>query len=139
DDTIAAMYRAIRDFFAQPLDAKAALRADPIDPLARGFSSGSSPAGGDVPGAPPDELFEAFGANRLGEPEVSRTLPAGVDPRLLVANKWPVLPDFRAAYLAYYGAVERLAMAVMRLFALALNLPEHWFDDKFDQHMTSLA
>jgi isopenicillin N synthase-like dioxygenase len=35
--------------------------------------------------------------------------------------------------------MERLAAEIMRLFALALDLPENWFDDKVDEHMTNLT
>jgi isopenicillin N synthase-like dioxygenase len=32
-----------------------------------------------------------------------------------------------------------LATELMRLFALALGLDEHWFDDKIDKHITNLT
>jgi isopenicillin N synthase-like dioxygenase len=35
--------------------------------------------------------------------------------------------------------MEGVAREVMRLVALALDLPESWFDDKFDDHMTEMA
>ena len=35
--------------------------------------------------------------------------------------------------------MEKLAGNLMRLFALALNLNEHWFDDKVDKHMTNFV
>ena len=41
--------------------------------------------------------------------------------------------------MQYYEALEDLATDIMRLFALGLNLDEHFFDDKIDDHMTSLT
>lgn len=35
--------------------------------------------------------------------------------------------------------MEVLAADIMRLFALALDLPEDWFEDKIEQHMTNLT
>jgi len=46
-------------------------------------------------------------------------------------NVWPEgLPGFRSSVLAYYHAVIRLGQALFPLFALALDLPESFFDDK---------
>ncbi len=41
---------------------------------------------------------------------------------------WPDLPGFRAAWEAYYAAMEALAARIMRAFAVALKLPEDHFD-----------
>jgi isopenicillin N synthase-like dioxygenase len=35
--------------------------------------------------------------------------------------------------------MERLATDLMRLFALGLNLDEHWFDSKIDRHITNFS
>ncbi|KAI0320940.1 2OG-Fe-II oxygenase [Amylostereum chailletii] len=48
-------------------------------------------------------------------------------------NVWPPegsLPGFRSAALAYYHAAVRLGQFLFPLFALALDLPETFFDDK---------
>src|SRR6185312_9290646 len=47
-------------------------------------------------------------------------------------NRWPDgLPGFRAATLAYYDRLERFALSLLPLFALALDLPPDWFDSAF--------
>ncbi|KAF9241086.1 2OG-Fe-II oxygenase [Melanogaster broomeanus] len=47
------------------------------------------------------------------------------------ANIWPDnLPGFRTDVLAYYHAAVELGLSLFPLFALALNLPENFFDDK---------
>jgi isopenicillin N synthase-like dioxygenase len=43
-------------------------------------------------------------------------------------NVWPELPGFREAVSAYYGAVFELGCRLLRGFALALELPEAFFD-----------
>ena len=48
------------------------------------------------------------------------------------ANVWPdeeALPGFYAAVKEYYGAILQLARHLFRLFALALELEEDYFDD----------
>ena len=50
-------------------------------------------------------------------------------------NIWPDAPgDFAPAMTEYYNAMERTYRTIMRLFAVALELPETYFDDKIDKH-----
>jgi polar amino acid transport system ATP-binding protein len=43
-------------------------------------------------------------------------------------NLWPPIDGFRATVLAYIDALSRLGHALLRGFALGLDLPERWFD-----------
>ena len=57
-------------------------------------------------------------------------------------NVWPDperAPDFKEALNECYAVLEDLAAKLMRLMALALELDEHWFDDKIAEHITGLA
>ncbi|NGO12050.1 isopenicillin N synthase family oxygenase [Streptomyces sp. HC44] len=141
--SISGMYEATRQFFALPHEQKEALRSDAHDPLMRGFGRQGSLAASNAEASVAEErsrpdLSETFTYNRLGEGH-DNSLPAGVDERLRLPNKWPRLPGFCEAYRDYYGRMEDLAFEIMRLFALALQLPEHWFDHKVDRHMTNLT
>ncbi|MCS0634260.1 isopenicillin N synthase family oxygenase [Streptomyces sp. LP05-1] len=144
EHTISEMYRATREFFALPIEKKADLLADPADPLMRGFGRKGSLAASNADAlvererALPD-ISETFTVNRLGEPDGPRMLPAEADPALATPNKWPVDPGFAEAYRSYYAAMEVLAADIMRLFALALELPEDWFEEKIRRHMTNLT
>ena len=52
---------------------------------------------------------------------------------------WPDQPaELRADCHKYYQALLDLSVHLMRLFALALDLPETWFDDKTDDPRTIL-
>jgi isopenicillin N synthase-like dioxygenase len=141
--TIAEMYRATREFFALPGATKAALRAAGSDPLMRGFGREGSLAASNREAqveqerALPD-MSETYTVNRLGE-EGHSSLPPDADPALGSPNRWPALPGFKEAYENYYAAMEVLAADIMRLFALALDLPEDWFEEKIRHHMTNLT
>ena len=55
-----------------------------------------------------------------------------------IPNLWPDEPaTFRAASIAYYEEMNRLVVDVIHIIALALGLPETWFDDKTDKHATA--
>ncbi|MEX2630575.1 MAG: 2-oxoglutarate and iron-dependent oxygenase domain-containing protein [Tistlia sp.] len=69
------------------------------------------------------------------------------DPDVLVGkplhgpNTWPepaLLPDFRPTIEAYEAEMQRLARDLLRAFALGLELPERWFDDKVDRPLSNL-
>ncbi|MFT5195321.1 MAG: isopenicillin N synthase-like dioxygenase, partial [Candidatus Promineifilaceae bacterium] len=52
---------------------------------------------------------------------------------------WPAHPaDLRTHCDDYYQSLLDLSKQLMRLFALALDLPESWFDDKTDEPRTIL-
>ncbi len=54
-------------------------------------------------------------------------------------NLWPERPaELRAVWTEYYRAMEGLAARLMRLFALALDLPEAFFRDKTDRHISGI-
>ncbi|MEU1311237.1 2OG-Fe(II) oxygenase family protein [Streptomyces cinnamoneus] len=137
------VYEATRAFFALPDEHKHRLLAERNDPLMRGFGRKGNLAAANA-GTDPEEarrladLSETYTYNRLGEPGATG-IPHDAPAELSLPNKWPDLPGFRDAYTAYYAAMEDLAQELMRLFALALDLPEHWFDDKTDHHMTNLT
>lgn len=55
-------------------------------------------------------------------------------------NIWPAQPpDFRAVLSAYYESMLSLGRVLFHGFALALNLPETYFDEKITQPMAQLS
>ena len=58
---------------------------------------------------------------------------------MIPANRWPAQPAaLKALYTEYYLRMGALAADLMRLSALALDLPETYFDDKIDRHISRL-
>ena len=89
----------------------------------------------------PPDLCQLFSMNRFGEPGVADGVQLG-DQReaLTTPNMWPSRPaELRDLWLSYYSAMEGLANTLMSLFSIALDLPDGFFDDTIDQHMTGLT
>jgi len=85
----------------------------------------------------PPDLKESFN----GGPSAP---PSGMtDPEALAfcyaPTIWPRKPEgFVEAWRAYYAALENLAARIMKLFALALELPESYFDRFIDAPVSAL-
>ena len=91
----------------------------------------------------PPDLAELYLVNRFDDREAARRagLREGRE-EFFAPNVWPdpdLVSGFRESFLAHYAVMEDLAAKLMRLMALALDLEEHWFDDKIADHITGLA
>ena len=52
--------------------------------------------------------------------------------KLIGLNRWPLaMPEFRAAMVAYYAAMEAMTRRLVPAFAVALDLPADYFDAAF--------
>jgi isopenicillin N synthase-like dioxygenase len=52
---------------------------------------------------------------------------------------WPAaLPEFQTAMQAYYSAQAELVSRIMRLFAVALDLSDDFFETRIDRHTSAL-
>ena len=128
-----------RKFFDLPLEDKMAVVRPAMD-VTRGYipieteavaaSRGEKTAG---------DLNESF---MIGPVDVDPSDPYYTRPEAgkhFHPNLWPAAPDgLRETYTAYYRAMGDLAAQLMRIFALALELPETFFDDKIDRHISRL-
>jgi isopenicillin N synthase-like dioxygenase len=86
----------------------------------------------------PPDLFEAFNAGRELTPDQEATAYfATFRDRYFARNVWPVAPaGFRSTWLAYWDAIEALAMDIMAAAALALDLPEDHFVPFLDKSIS---
>ncbi len=88
--------------------------------------------------SPPD-LKESFSIGPVDVPddEYHSWERAGA---FFAPNQWPAeVPAMRELWTSYYAEMELLATRLMRLFALALGLDEHFFDPKVDKHITNMS
>lgn len=126
------------EFFARPMAEK--LRYVPPSPeVNRGYApSRSESLGYSLGAARPPDLVEAFiiGADDLtpGDPYYEAEKH-----RAFVANIWPSAPaEFRDVYWAYFKQVQQLAHVVTDIVALALGLPDGFFEPMTDKSIDTL-
>jgi isopenicillin N synthase-like dioxygenase len=138
EELTARVRRLSADFFALPLDEKK--RSVPQTRAPRGYSPpGSRSLAYTREGveAPPD-LQESYAVGPLAPgaaPAGANAIVAGFH----APNIWPERPaGFAATMSAYYQAMSDTADTVMRIFAVALGIPEHFFAGKFDRHPSVL-
>ncbi len=125
-------------FFHEPVEAKARIERRP--PSYRGYiplaSEGLARSLGRA-GAAAD-LKEAFSMGPVDVPEDGRHLRPDAAAHF-APNRWPAEPAaFQPAFEAYYRAVSGLANRLLGGFALALDVPEDWFADKVDHHISNV-
>jgi isopenicillin N synthase-like dioxygenase len=136
-ELIDRVFAACTRFHAQPLEAKIALRANehnvgymPVN----GYVSKSSR----VEQATRPNLVEAFFVKRDLPPDHPDVL---AQIRYRCTNQWPppdALPGFRETIVAYCDAMERLCRRMLPVYAVALDLEPHYFDQAFTEPQYSL-
>jgi hypothetical protein len=136
---IEATRSTARAFFDLPLPEKQRV-ARPRPDVTRGYVGleGESVARSRDPGATAGDLNESLmiGPVDPPDPAYAHAPAAG---QHFAPNLWPERPDdLRPVWTEYYRAMSDLAARVMRLFALALDLQETFFDDKIDRHISRL-
>ncbi len=136
-DVIDGVWSKAQAFFDLPTEVKEQVRAPypgyPYGYLGPGVEALAKSKGQDTP---PD-LKESFNGGPLAVPE------GLTDPEALAfcyaETIWPNAPEgFISAWQSYYRAMEDLAARIMRVFAVALNLPETYFDSTIDKPISAL-
>ena len=104
-------------FFDQPQEFKQQLEFDKNDRGYKGFGTIA------IPGYVPDlkEVLDLGIDYPLDHPDVIAEKP------LHGPNQWPALPGFKETLNEYYDAIRGLGYELLRLFALALELEEDYF------------
>ncbi|MFF6785543.1 2OG-Fe(II) oxygenase family protein [Streptomyces sp. NPDC012510] len=122
-DLVDRMYTTTKGFFTRP-EAEKELSAN----------TGAGVSGLRRPGGP----YEAFAAHVTGDlSEEERSKLGDYPATWKAANIWPDA-DFKATWDEYIAAMTGLSADIMRLFAVALELDEDFFDEKFDEHVSLL-
>ena len=128
-----------RRFFDLDLDQKLAV-GRPAPDVSRGYvgMEGESVGRARDVNAVVGDLNESFivGPMDIPEPAYAYAPEAG---NHFAPNLWPeALPEMEAIYRRYYEAVDGVAVDLMRIFALALGMQEHFFDPMVDKTISRL-
>ena len=139
DETlIESMRKVSRRYFDLPTDEKLRLKMPPD--RYRGYTPmGTEGLAASLDEVAPPDLKESFSIGPVDviDDEYHSSERAGA---FFAANTWPDQPgEMREVWESYYREMESLATSLMRIFALALDLPESWFDDKVDRHITNFS
>lgn len=125
------------DFFNLPLEEKRKVAPRNNQPRGyRGLGFEALSAGNDLQ-TPPD-LKEYFHFGRQTWPD-DPYFVEGDGPSYFIPNVWPTYPAGWAEIAQeYYEAMEKLTQLLLRFSALGLGLPEEFFEDKIDRHITAM-
>jgi isopenicillin N synthase-like dioxygenase len=139
DVLVEGFYRAAREFFDLPVAEKVKIKQPRPDQV-RGYSGvGEEGLSYSLDEPTPPDLKESltFGPADIPPDDPYYFTPAAG--QFFAPTLWPSdPPELKELGVAYFHAMEKLSAQLMRIFALALGLPEHFFDDKIDKHISNL-
>jgi len=126
-----------RFFELSPADKLAARH--PVEGMNRGYHAAGREtlSAANDEAAPPDlkEYFHVGPVDVGDDAYYTSTLGR----RHFEPNVWPAAPaGFEAAIITYYRTMSGLVTSLMRLAALALDVDEHFFDDKVDRSIGTM-
>jgi isopenicillin N synthase-like dioxygenase len=138
DSLVSNLRQRAHEFFELPVQEKLASR-HPVPGTNRGYHPvGLEALSASNDEAAPPDLKEFF---HIGPVDV-RDQPyytAAVGRRHFMPNIWPRRAvGFQAAVESYYRTMSGLVIELMRLAALALEVDEHFFDDKVDRSIGTM-
>lgn len=139
DDLIARTRAVSRAFFDLPLAEKQRV-ARPAKDVTRGYIGldEESLARSRDPEAYGSDLNESLMIGPV-DPLPAAYTQAPAAGKHFAPNLWPERPtDLQPVWSDYYRAMGDLARTLMRIFAVALQQPEHFFDAKIDRHISRL-
>jgi isopenicillin N synthase-like dioxygenase len=138
DDLISGVYDSAKAFFALPLEAKRKV-AQPNPKTVRGYTAvGEQAFAYNEDTSAPGDLHEKFDVGPFVESDDPYFSVEVAGPHF-IPNQWPdEPPHMQLAWEDYFGAADELCGVLMRGFALGLDLPEDYFDDKIDKDISML-
>eukprot|EP00026_Physarum_polycephalum_P012682 Phypoly_transcript_13009.p1 GENE.Phypoly_transcript_13009~~Phypoly_transcript_13009.p1 ORF type:complete len:322 (+),score=46.74 Phypoly_transcript_13009:63-1028(+) len=136
-DELEKMFCLAHEFFTLPQEEKAKLKCEEN----RGYFA----IGQENLTTIYTQLNETFVNKELGDYKEGLDLGREIDDSEIGLpfrrkNEWPQAlgPEWKAGALDYFARVTKLGHVLMRIFAVALDLDEYWFEDKLDKPQTLL-
>lgn len=134
-----AAWHKTLEFFDQPLEEKTKWKTDNETAYPYGYSA----LGGEVlsRGKKVDGRLEGSSNDRHIAGDLKEMFAIGPKSEQsgMLARRLPSRPNgFSDAFEVYYDQVNNLAHKLMHAFTIALKLPEDWFEEKMDKHISAL-
>jgi isopenicillin N synthase-like dioxygenase len=138
DRTVDDLLGQAKSFFALPL-AEKQKTPQPTERISRGYSYvGSRGLAYSTGVETPPDLQESFAMGPI-DPAPAALRGTQAETYFFGRNVWPVgARPLRDAFETYYRAMEGLSLHILQLFARALGLDDHDFDDKVDRHTSTM-
>lgn len=133
---VESVFQQAARFHAQPLEQKLRLRINEHNIGYLAMKAATTRHAADISRNNKPNLNEAFFVKRDLAPDHPDVL---ANKRFRGANQWPAaLPGFRDTVVAYCAAMERLALRVLPIYAVALDLPADFFAAAFAEPQYTL-
>lgn len=138
DTELQAMRDVTREFFGLPIAEKLAVAPPRGQKGIRGFRAvGDESLSYSLGEEAPPDLKETFRIGHVQPGDDAYAKRAGAT--YYAPNLWPEHPaGFRSRWTRYYRQMDELAGLLMESFAVALELPESFFAEKIDRHISHL-
>jgi isopenicillin N synthase-like dioxygenase len=138
DATVETLVAKAKEFFALPREEKLKT-PQPVERISRGYSHvGSRGLAYSLGQKTPPDLQESFAMGPI-DPAPVHVRGTDADRYFFKQNIWPARPvRFQQEFEQYYRAMEGLSLHILQLFARALGLDDHYFDDKMDRHTSTM-
>ena len=141
DSVINNLEKCSRQFFDLPLEKKQHYcESEEVYFGYKGMKHAALAYSLDDEEAKPD-LREQFGTGRPDYPELTDDyFRSGMGLDFKCDVRWPQeVEGFQVAWADYYAEMVKLSEKIMRIFAVALELPVDYFDSMLDKHVSSLG
>jgi len=122
------------EFFSLPIEHKMRVKR-PLPEITRGYDPPAQQSlAATKDGAAPPDLQEGFGMGGFNFLPDDPYYTAGLGHYFFAPNLWPNEPTvLRTTLEEYHSKLTVLAAKLMRMFALALDMDESYFNDKIDK------
>ena len=138
-DLVASVDKQARAFFDLPDDVKMTLHGKEAGACGYSAMGDRSLAFTRGEKSPPD-LVESFQIAKVDTNDQDPYFQTETAAKLMPTNRWPEQsPKVREVLTDYYLKMGVLARDLLRLSALALDLPESYFDARIDKHISRLS
>ena len=139
EDLIRKTYDVSKEFFELPHAEK--VKADrPAPDQVRGYSAvGGEGLSYSLDEPTPPDIKESLSIGPVDVPAGDPYFTSEEAGPHFAKNVWPQNPaELKPVWIEYFKAVDALATDLMRLFALALKLDEHYFDTTIDKNISMM-